>query len=426
MLLNNQKRKKMKKSIIALALFLLIPMHYACEKSEGPEPQQKNPKQIELKSVTEQLISADNRFGFELMQNILKEQESQENTMISPVSISLALAMTYNGADGETKTAMEQTLHLDTLTRKQINESYKALIEALLTVDPKVTMEIANSIWYRQGFQVEQPFIDINKEYYDAKVDALDFSSPDAVKTINTWVAEKTHDKIDKIVEKIDPLTVMYLINAIYFNGKWKFQFDEEKTAKETFYFLDGNDIQTETMVTEEKFGYFSNDLFQAVQLPYGRGNYSMVCFRPNENHNANEVINAMTEEKWNLWMDSLQQKKVQIHLPKFTFEYKKELGDLLKLMGMEIAFSPNSADFSRINPNRKDLHISKVLHKTFIEVDEKGTEAAAVTSVTVNVTSVQPSQPLVVRFNKPFVFAIREVTTNTIVFMGIMTDPRE
>ncbi|MFW6101430.1 MAG: serpin family protein [Bacteroidota bacterium] len=413
----------MKKCIVFTILMVVTGLNISCENEGQPEPN-VGPKQIEISAETRQLIDSDNKFGFELMQKIAESQDEAKNTMISPVSVSLALAMTYNGAAGETKKAMEETLHLNGLSTEQINESYKSLMESLLSVDEKVTMEIANSIWYREEFQVEQDFIDVNEKYYDAGVSALDFDNPEAVDIINNWVAEKTHNKIPEIIEKIDPLDVMFLINALYFNGKWKYQFDEEKTTEEPFYLEDGSEIQTDMMVTETDLRYHRNDLFQAVELPYGRGNYSMVCFLPSNDHQPDDIIAAMNNENWDQWMENLDTTGIEMHLPKFKFEYKKKLNEMLKLLGIEEAFNPDESDFSGINPDRKDLHISEVLHKTFVEVDEKGTEAAAVTSVTMGITSIGGGGPMVLRFDRPFVFAIREVTTNTIVFMGKLEDP--
>ena len=415
----------MKTTIAFICLMILTGLNLSCENEDGPNPDLK-PKQIEVTPETRQLIDSDNQFGFELMQKIAESQDETKNTMISPVSVSLALAMTYNGAAGETQKEMEETLHLNGLSPSQINESYKSLMESLLTVDKKVTMEIANSIWYREGFDVEQDFIDVNEKYYGAEVSPLDFGKPEAVDIINDWVAEKTHDKIPKIVEKIDPMDVMFLINALYFNGKWKYQFDKEKTTEEPFYLQDGSEIQTDMMVTETDLRYHRNDLFQAVELPYGRGNYSMVCFLPTQDHQSDDVIAAMNNENWNQWMTNLDTTGIELHLPKFKFEYKKKLNEMLKLLGMGVAFDPTKSDFSGINPDREDLYISEVLHKTFVEVDEKGTEAAAVTSVTVSVTSVGGGGPMVLHFDRPFVFAIREVTTNTIVFMGKLMEPHK
>ena len=414
----------MMKRIVILFVFLaLTGWITSCEQQQDPKPDLK-PEELQVSAETRQLIEADNHFGIELFKQVVAGQKSSANTMISPVSIALALAMTYNGAEGDTKAAMEEALQLTGLSRQEINASYQALIEALLTVDPKVTMEIANSIWYRQEFSVEQDFLDVNREYYDAEVNALDFNSSEAPSVINNWVSDRTNGKITKIIEQIDPLTMMYLINAIYFNGKWKFQFDEDKTSSQPFYMADGSEIQTDMMQTEATLNYMRNDLFRAVEMPYGRGNYTMVCMLPNEELKVEDVVGEMNAENWNQWMQAMDSAGVQVHLPRFKFEYEKKLNELLQAMGMEEAFDPYESDFSGINPDRDDLHISEVMHKTFIEVDEKGTEAAAVTSVTMSTTSADPGGPVVVKFDKPFVFAIREVTTGTIVFVGKVVEP--
>ena len=413
----------MKKLLTLTLVIILAGMQFSCQEKDQPQPN-PDPKPIEVTPQARQLIDADNRFGLELFRNISAGQDQPANTMLSPLSLSLALAMTYNGADGDTRTGMEETLYLSGLSTQEINKSYQALMEALLSVDPKVTMEIANSIWYRQGFGVEQDFIDVNQKYYDARVEALDFDSPDAVQTINDWVDDQTNGKIPKVIENIDPLTMMYLINAIYFNGKWSYQFDKDNTSPQPFYLADGREIQVDMMQNEADLTYMSNDLFSAVEMPYGRGNYSMLCMLPAEDLKVGDVIQQMNAEKWNQWMQSMDSATVQVHLPRFSFEYEKTMNELLKAMGMEEAFDANQSDFSGINPNRKDLHISEVKHKTFVEVDEKGTEAAAVTSVTVDATSIGPNEPVVIKFDRPFVFAIREVTTGTIVFVGKVENP--
>ncbi len=412
------------KKILTLTLALIVAgMQWSCEKEETPQPV-LDPKPIEVTPQIRHLIGSDNQFGLELFQRIHNQQDETSNTMISPVSVSLALAMTYNGAGGDTRTGMQEALYLGGLSTGEINESYQSLMESLITVDPKVTMDVANSIWYRQGFQVEQDFLDVNRQYYDARVEALDFDSPEAPKIINNWVGDNTNGKIPRIIEQIDPLTMMYLINAVYFNGKWTYQFNQEKTAREPFYLSDGSEIQVDMMQTEASLGYISNDLFTAVQMPYGRGNYNMVCMLPGEELQVDGLIQQMNRDNWIQWMESMDTAHVQVHLPRFTFEYEQTLGEMLKAMGMEEAFDPDESDFSGINPERKDLHISQVKHKTFVEVDEKGTEAAAVTSVEVGVTSADPAQPAVVRFDRPFVFAIREATTGTIVFVGKVEKP--
>ncbi|MGC9354267.1 MAG: serpin family protein, partial [Mariniphaga sp.] len=198
---------------------------------------------------TARLIETENQFGFELYQNVFASETEHENIMVSPLGVSLALAMTYNGADGETKTAMEKTLKVYGLTPEDINTSYRDLVNALKSLDPKVLLEIANAIFYRDDFEVENEFVSINKNYYDAEVSALDFGNEQqSLETINGWVAEKTHDKIESIIDRITRSHVMFLLNAIYFKGTWQKEFNEESTEQLPFYLENGESIQTEMM----------------------------------------------------------------------------------------------------------------------------------------------------------------------------------
>ncbi|MBA7584325.1 hypothetical protein ES708_26278 [subsurface metagenome] len=351
-------------------------------------------------------------------------REVEKNVMISPLSISLALAMTYNGADGDTKEAMEKTLELSGFTIDEINENYKILIDALSSVDPKVLMSIANSIWHEQNFGVEQDFINVNQNYFYAEVSPLDFNDPDAVTTINNWVADKTNDKITEIIDNIPAEAVMYLINAIYFKGIWKYEFDESDTKEKPFYLSDGTTKDVPMMIQEASFNYLSNDILQAVEMPYGAGNYSMIILLPQYNKTPDDIIDQLSNENWNMWLSEFYEaEKVQIHLPKFKFEYKNLLNDELINMDMGIAFDPDYADFSKINPDWQ-LYISRVIHKSFIEVNEEGTEAAAVTAVEISFTSIGEETFIPFYVNQPFIFAIKEKYTNAIIFMGKVMEP--
>jgi len=407
-------------SFLILAGFLLL-VSYSCEDNNNPEP---DPNEIELTQKGKVLVEADNLFGINLFKEVLQAEEPETNVMISPLSISLALAMTYNGADGDTKAAMEETLELAGLTTEQINENYKFLIDALSSVDPKVLMSIANSIWYKHTFPVEQDFIDVNQNYYYAEVSPLDFGDPNAVNTINNWIADKTNDLITEVLDFIPADAVMYLINAIYFKGIWKFEFDETETEEEPFYLSGGTTKDVPMMVQEESFNYLSNDFIQAVEMPYGQGNYSMIVLLPQNGKTLNEVVEELSNETCNSWLgDFHKEEKVVIHLPRFKFEYENLLNEELISMGMGIAFDPGNADFSKINPDRQ-LYISRVIHKSFIEVNEEGTEAAAVTVVE-GYTSGEGGEPFIsFHVNQPFLFAIREKYTNTIIFIGKVMEP--
>ncbi len=411
----------MKKIVILSILFTSVLGLGSCQK-ENEEPSKTDPKPINLDLKSKSLLEADNAFAFDLFRDILQNEEDEENIMVSPLSISLALAMTYNGANGETKEAMENVFHLHGLSVEDINKSYQGLINALLSVDPKVIMEIANSIWYRDTFHIEDNFLSVNKTYYDAEVEGLDFTNPASKDIINQWVASKTHNKIEKIVDNIDPSDVMFLINAIYFKGTWKYQFENKNTIDSPFYTENGEHLKNVKMMNiKGDFNYFSNDMFHAVELPYGQGNYSMLVLLPHSGVSINDLVSEMNHEKWKNWMESFYERSdFDVYLPKFKFEYKKELKETLTNLGMGIAFS-DFADFTKINSNG-GLLISSVKHKTFIEVNEEGTEAAAVTSVTISLTSAGP--PSHFRADHPFVFVIKEKFTNAIMFMGKVGDP--
>lgn len=375
------------------------------------------PIDLDLKSKT--LVEADNAFGLDLFKTLNASEEGNFN--ISPLSISLALAMTYNGAEGETKMAMEEAMRLSGLTTDEINQSYQSLVKALLEADPKVTLEVAQSIWYRLGYNVLDDFITVNQTYYDAEVSELDFSRSDAKDIMNGWIEDKTHNKIKNMISKVDPAHVMFLINAIYFNGEWQTKFDKDNTQKMDFKIKDDQTIQVDMMQKEDSVLMASNDLFSAVQLPYGRGNFNMVVLLPNEDKTCNDIASQLNSENWKSWMDSFQPANdVDIWLPKFKDEYKIELKDVLSAMGMELAFTPG-ADFSGMNGSG-GIWIDYVLHQTFIDVSEKGTEAAAATVVAM-IEMAMPSTPQF-HANRPFIYAITEKETGAILFIGKMTEP--
>ncbi|OFY56948.1 MAG: hypothetical protein A2Y87_08235 [Bacteroidetes bacterium RBG_13_46_8] len=405
-----------------LYLLVLVALVVACEQQDNTG----EPKQINISKTTEEVIAADNLFGIGLFQRVLANDTINGNIFISPTSVALALAMTYNGADGETKEAMEETLKKQGLTTEQINQSYKELMDALLSVDPKVLLEIANSIWYRNDVEVLPEFISVNQTYYNAEVNAIVFDDQ-AKDIINGWVAEKTHDKITEVLDYIPGDAIMYLINAIYFKGIWRSEFEEDKTEDKPFYLADGSVVQVPTMQQQDTFRYLSNDLMSAVELPYGQGNFSMVIMLPNTDKTTEDIVSSLSIDNWNTWQQEFTDKDVVIHLPRLKFEYDRILNDDLSDLGMGIAFSYR-ADFSKIDPTR-DLMISRVIHKTFVEVNEEGTEAAAVTVVEIVETTYEPGGndgPVYFYFDRPFLFLIRENDAGAILFIGRVMNPLE
>lgn len=384
------------------------------EKQPAPQPFPEN-MELEAKSV----IASNNGFGFDLYQKLYQD-DSSDNMMISPISISLALAMTYNGAEGETQAAFENTLHLTDLSRDQINNIYKSLQNYLERTDPKIRMNIANSVWSKQGTTVEEEFKDNISEFYNAEFRVEDFSNPATLDAINHWVEENTEGKIKNILDHISPDDFMYLINAIYFKGEWTNPFDTKDTYTGKFTNEEGVISQANYMTTEMHIGYLNNDLFSAIELPYGNKDYSMVILLPNEDKKIADIVDELNDSNWNQWMNSFSVAGLNVHLPKFKYEYKQELKPILIDLGMGNAFS-DAANFSGISKD-KQLRISRVIHQSFIEVNEEGTEAAAATVVVVGDTSAGP--PSAIHIDRPFFFAIKEKQTNSIVFMGNVKNP--
>ncbi len=371
---------------------------------------------VEITALEKSVAARGNTFALEIFPALNALQED-ENILISPFSISTALSMTYNGARGETQTAMAEVLGFSDMSVDDVNLAYKNLTDYLTGADDRVTLDIANSIWADDGFAVDSAFIAVNRDYYNAESNTLDFGNPASVNTINQWVSNNTNQKIESIIDAIPPEAVMYLINALYFKAAWTWEFDPDLTADWPFYRYDGGTETVRMMSQLAEFYYYQNEDMQIVDLPYGDEKFSMTLILPASGTDINGFIADITQSEWGSWMDSLSTEKTQVavRLPRFTFEYKETLNDVLIALGMGPAFAMN-ADFTGINPFG-GLYINRVLHKTFIEVNEEGTEAAAVTAVEVGYVSV-PAYPQIV-LNRPFLFAIREQESGTIFFMG-------
>ena len=371
-----------------------------------------------LKSA--KVIETNNLFGLELLKKVF-EAEEVANVMISPASVSIALGMAYNGAETTTRFAFEEVLNYEGLTREEVNEITKELIQVLVTNVNGNLLEIANSLWYDEEFPVVAEFITLNRHYYDAEVKELDFGSADAVKTINDWVNGKTHGKIEEIIDSIDPATMMFLINAIYFNCVWDVEFDPDDTHQANFYNENGSLFgKVDMMQLESTFKVSTNQSFSAVELPYKNGKFSMFLFLPSEESSVDLLVQELDGAEWEGWMKSFkEQEDFSVYMPRFEFEFERSLADDLKAMGLNIAFTEH-ADFSGISP--VDLLISDVIHKTYIKVNEEGTEAAAVTAVVMELTSIGPMNEI--RLDRPFLFAITEKSSKSILFMGKVAEP--
>jgi serine protease inhibitor len=388
----------------------------SCKKNE--EPVKREIVQVALDAKQKALVTANNDFGFDLFRQINISESENKNIFISPLSVSLALAMAYNGAGGETRTEMQNALRFPDFSPGEINDYFKLISTTLTGLDPTVAFNIANSIWYRKEFSVLPSFLQVNRDYFNAEVQSLDFSDPAALNTINGWVADKTHDKIKKVLDNITGDQVMFLINAIYFKGRWTYEFKKDNTADRTFAGTDNTETSVPFMNQKGSFRYYANDSLQMVEMPYGQQNFSMVVILPGNGHTVSSLANNLTPAAWNSWLSDTVRRNVEISIPRFKFEYEKFLNADMQALGMNLAFFPG-ADFSNIT-TENDIYISFIKHNSFVEVNEEGTEAAAVTTIGFGETSMPP-EPEFIPFiaDHPFLFVIRETTTNAILFMG-------
>jgi len=367
------------------------------------------------------LVSGNTKFAVNLLHQIA-EQDSGKNIFISPLSISICLSMVYNGASGETREEMANALQLQDLNPGDMNNSFASLLKLLSSLDENVKLLIANSLWAKKGIEFSSEFLDINKNYYAAEVSVLDFGDPSAPSFINSWVKSKTNGLIPKIIDRISSDDLMFLINAIYFKGIWTHQFDEKATRDSPFYRSNGVPLEVKMMSQNGKFPYFKGENFGAISLPYGNKNLSMYVFLPDKDILIESFIADITAEKWESWMSSFVESKGTISLPRFEIRYEILLNDILKTLGMKKAFG--KADFGSMFANDIDACISVVKHKAFVEVNEEGTEAAAVTMTGIKLTSVHVNEFRML-VNRPFLCAIRDNTSGTILFMGIINRPK-
>jgi len=409
----------MKKLLVIISYIVFVCCLITC--SDTTEPDKRIPPR-DLNESEIALVNSTDNFGLKLFKEVIRQEDSDKNVFISPLSVSFALGMTLNSANGTTREEMQSTLELAGLSDLGINQSYQSLMKLLRGMDKNVIFQIANSIWYRLGWKFEDEFLNTNKNYFDAKISELDFSEPEAVAIINKWVEDNTNGKIKEIVEApINPMTVMFLINAIYFKGNWTYEFDKKLTKDADFTKTDGLIVTCKMMEQRTEFQYLFNEDFQAVDLLYGDGLYRMTIFLPRYTNEINSLIEKFDQENWNNWMGGFSKEEGVLFLPKFKIEYEISLNDVLKAMGMPTAFT-EWADFTKMfKPG--GLFISEVKHKTYVDVYEEGTEAAAVTSVEIGYTS---ERGFVMNVNRPFIFAIRENHSGTILFIGKVVEPMQ
>jgi serpin B len=401
-----------------------VALSAGCDDPVGPNPPDPITQLPRALTPDEQVVIArSNTFGFDLLREVdLGREGDQSNTILSPLSASMALGMALAGADGETFTEMQDVLGFQGMTREEINASYAGLLDLLLTLDPAVEIGVANSAWSRQGFPFTSSYFDAITDAFDAVVQELDFDDPGARDIINQWVRDKTNGRIEEIIDAIDPLDILFLINAVYFKGEWTTQFKKGETSPAPFYLENGSTVTVPMMsgkIEEVGFAWLEGGRMVA-ELPYGGQAFGMVLVLPAPDETVAELLGDLDDTTWATWMSALHLQEITVRMPKFELEWDGLLNDPLKTLGMEKAFVPFQADFSLMTP-AQDAHISAVRQKTYMKVDEEGTVAAAATSVTVGVTSAAPGLTL----DHPYLLAIRERLSGTILFAGTIRDPR-
>ncbi|MCY7350835.1 MAG: serpin family protein [Cytophagaceae bacterium] len=403
----------MKKTIV-LAFFLGALATASCQRTDVPTP---GGQPLTLSSA--RFGAESSEFAFQFFQTLL-DQETKDNVIASPLSLHIALGMLLNGADGQTAEELKTVLRLKGYSPEAYNEVYRQLVDGLPKVDNRVSLSIANSIWHRQSYSIEAPFVEALKTTFQAEARPL----TNDVGPINSWVDEKTKGKIKKMYDEIPEETVLILLNAVYFKGDWTKTFDDKLTEKEQFFYEDGRKKlhEVQMMHQEGSFKRAFNEEFGAVELPYGNGDFRMTLLLPREGLTTKALMKTFSASAWTDLQQRLGEGKINVGLPRFEFEYEATLNATLQAMGIRDAFIERVADLTRIRKQR-DLFVSLVKQKAYIKTDEKGSEAAAVTGISIDVTSAGPV-PRSIVLNRPFLFFISEKNSNTVLFAGRVGEP--
>jgi serine protease inhibitor len=416
------QRSRSASAALAAAVGLLAS---ACSPSTSPDTPPGTLTQLPraLSAPEQAVLGAANEFTFTLFRQLTGAQRGS-NVFVSPLSASMALGMTMNGAAGTTFDEMRDALAFGSAPQQEINAGYEGLIGLLRGLDRGVDFRIANSIWYEQSFPFHQTFFDAVRGPFGAEVRGLDFRSAAALPTINNWVNSQTNGKIPTILDEIPADARMYLINAIYFKGSWRQRFDPAKTESSQFTTASGSRQPVSLMHSQHAMRYLETPELQAVDLAYGADAFAMTVILPKPGTDIETLAASLSVARWTGWIEQLREREVDLHLPKLKLEYERVLNEDLQALGIRHAFGAGGADFTRMSPRGEDLFVSVVKHKTYVDVHEEGTEAAAVTSVEIRETSA-PVIPTM-RVDRPYLFAIRERLSGTILFIGKIVAVRE
>lgn len=403
-----------------LCLFIVIFLS-ACNTSDSVQENPADDIEQPDNASKETVQSGLNQLGFEAFAGLDKNEDG--NLFISPISIWTALNMTYHGAGGETKEEMAEVLGIENIDSDALLSANHALLTKQSEDNEELELYLANAVWFREDMEIESAYQEMLETSYLAQIEPL--TTTDA---INDWVAEQTNDQIDKMIDKVSPNLILFLLNAVYFQGDWTYPFDESLTEEQEFHLADDSVIDTPTMVLyEEELNYSENDEVQVVSLPYEEEEtIQMQIFLPNEGTSFADFQADFSLEKWQEWTDDMEKQTGTVFLPSFTLEYESELNDLFIDLGMEQAFAPNEANFSNMFTSIEDkgAYIDEIYHKTFIDVNEEGTEAAGSTSVAIKESAAIIQDTFQMDINRPFLFTITNTEENIILFMGSIEQP--
>ncbi|AIQ60410.1 serpin family protein [Paenibacillus borealis] len=405
-------------SVLLLAVLLLA----GC--SEGGSPMSYSERQAAAAGLDSGLAERSNRLGAKLFGQLWKQGGG--NLSVSPYSVAAALALAYNGSAGETAEELGTLLGYAPEERQKLNAAHQALLQLLTDGGPGVQLKIANSVWGMKGLPLRKDYLKTGKDFYNAEIKTTDLTARKSVTQINDWVSEHTEHRINEMLtEPPGQRAVAVLVNALYFKGGWSDIFPEEATEPADFYPPDGTAVQAVMMKRSGYFQYAENEDWQAVKLPYGEGQMEMLVVLPGEDSSLQELADQLAAGKLPLLDDGFASTQGTLRLPRFTASYGTELADALQALGVKRAFDPDLGDFSLLADLGLPVYFSKVIHKTYIDVNERGTEAAASTVIEMLAGSAPPADtPFEMTVNRPFLFMIRDVQTRVVLFLGAIENP--
>lgn len=421
--MNTSRMKRNTLSLILMVALACAPALTACQ-GEGPVTPLSPRQDIPLTKTQEGRVAQGNDFGLKLFRQMAGTKAAADNLFISPLSLSMALSALSGGAQDQTLQEIQSLLGFKEAEAREMHEYFQYLVPQLQGVDTSTALEIANAIWLRQNATPQAAFVDLLDKHYLCKVATLPFGEPEAAATINRWCAQYTHNKITEIIDRTSPNDALYLTNALYFKGIWSKRFNARNNSQESFTRSDGSQTPITYMnATDLPVRYTQDKEVQVAALPYGNGAFEMVVVLPRPDYPAAQLIQDLDAAQWESWMKALDPATCDVKLPKFTLEYDSQdfMKEAVQSLGMQRAFTPQ-AQFGGIyqDPHLAHLYISLLKQKTFISVDESGTEAAAVTIIGAKLTSAGPQESPVFHVTRPFVYAIREVSTGVLLFLGV------